>query len=988
MANKKRIKGKKKAVNCESSGTGAVVGPLTSTMKKYLEDMKMGKKKKPWYLAEAAGDDKKRLKIGDKVAPFDPSQNQPQQGTVPSREAGRPPVFARGGITMPQIVGDLARRGIDFKSLPAQRQKLLSQIVGMNPMDAADFLDKAEERWKEELSTEKVRSRSGTGQGSEKFVRNKLNPKIEDSIKHNMPRLKAMADNIVHERRLLSQKGPIKIESPEYYIKQYLLSFLTSFPLHGTNIEEKINAALKRSGKRDLKLTGGIQERDRVWRLYSQFEDVPEDVLQKLEQYFADPKHTDDVIRANRTEMSPRVSASAGGERGDVMGSSGKQWQGDKSERIAVTGPQDYFGGDTEESEGLGKMFQSIEDFGLEPEDLENMEPGERENKQTMDYLLNKLGHTSKQNLSDFEKFDLSNKSDEDKIRIGRNEKERKLDEKVQFLKTVQGTLEKKIRDLATRMKGSRRAKLELSGKHKKLHDELKQVSKELEGLDRARGGEEKMRQILTKAQQPERKEGTFNVEDLGEDFNSDEVRKVVSEMIFSRKGINKIARYAGANLVKSWSDPSSPINDGLKQDYIELRQERLRLNKLRSMKPTTFEEKVLKYEARHKLEDLKDEIHKLKQFAINVYGKRAVELISAHMEYKNGFKGLMNPEQVKQDMTPEEAFIYDSVFDKLNIDRIIKNNPEKIVELMRGEVGRRETEKGRGVESLERSHYYEKMKPQEREEQRNFGKNLSPEKIKDIETSEKSARENPEGGVALYPGLKRGEGKRPEREEWQRQDQYFSNRIKDIDQQIGRLKSKEKEEGLSSKGKFVIRKLENQKAKLLAKLEREKSLAKKIPEDKPLPSSKKKDGSKTAGKNREKEIKLMQFRKARMEPLKAMLNNPNLSPEKRELIKKKIGDISRGLLDPKPSSKKKKLAKLGKKLKESGMTINLKNLKSLIEEEISSGRIDLREMLIGADNGKKIEHAEKKEKSWEKAKPQKKKDFYPKLESLFIEGE
>ena len=76
-------------------------------------------------------------------------------------------------------------------------------------------------------------------------------------------------------------------------------------------------------------------------------------------------------------------------------------------------------------------------------------------------------------------------------------------------------------------------------------------------------------------------------------------------------------------------------------------------------------------------------------------------------------------------------------------------------------------------------------------------------------------------------------------------------------------------------------------------------------------------------------------------------------------------------------------------RLRSENKTASIKNLKSLIESDINGFKnMSIFEMLIGPDSGDKIIHAKTKEKSWEKAEPIKKKDFYPKLESVFSRRE
>lgn len=108
-------------------------------------------------------------------------------------------------------------------------------------------------------------------------------------------------------------------------------------------------------------------------------------------------------------------------------------------------------------------------------------------------------------------------------------------------------------------------------------------------------------------------------------------------------------------------------------------------------------------------------------------------------------------------------------------------------------------------------------------------------------------------------------------------------------------------------------------------------------------------------------------------------LRIPKLGRESSKRIRQKKAKFA------KIKDKLKQIADEIKKREAAVTTEGLKrHLKKKLFEDFDFETLSLVEMFLSAESSKKEEKVDKKKKAWEKAKPTKKKDFYPKLEEVF----
>lgn len=136
----------------------------------------------------------------------------------------------------------------------------------------------------------------------------------------------------------------------------------------------------------------------------------------------------------------------------------------------------------------------------------------------------------------------------------------------------------------------------------------------------------------------------------------------------------------------------------------------------------------------------------------------------------------------------------------------------------------------------------------------------------------------------------------------------------------------------------------------------------------------------------REKKEKGRKERLARIAARKKAESSPKVT----DAMMKKVADDLLKKRGKTPGDKKKiaeALRSYRRRIQENGLPNNIRSLKKLVVEDIESRSLnfDLTEMLLSAESGDKEVEAGEKDKDWHKAKPLKKKDFYPKLEEALF---
>lgn len=849
----------------------------------------------------------------DQEAPETFRQEKRRRAVRPARK-GDAPSFTRKQITQDQIDKELERRGLSWDDLDLDTQFALSSAIGKSASGGkrggAEAILRGQDEAEKLISSDspRVREKKQTGRG-------KLSEKIP--MERSLPKLQAMAKKLATERGNPSEATKL--------LKAFLNSFITDYD------KDLVSAAegwFESSEFRPLRLTGGTEYRDRMSRIFSDQENVPENIRDAFMEEFT--KNPEEVMRSRREEEMVRGVAGSAGFKGDIMGQSAKKYSGDKSSRIAATDPDQFFDQihgkedypqEIEKSEFKSKIGDvadiPIEDLNLpKGPEIEDPEEDTLTRDEQLDNMINRLASVAGLDFSD----DQADRLEIQSTRIGRK------------LEAKKEKLEKRIHNLGIQQynAGPKRSN--------QIQDTIDDLESQLRDIDRALYRNSKVADILSrKVQKAGDPEDPFEYGSIGKDVTPDEAQDVLKGTITSPEYRPKLAKLMANKLVMKNPEVSDlykrvKMLDSLRKDLSS------RIEKL-AQKGKTNPRLIKKLDkASEILSRDSTQLRALRREKIKAYNKVINRQLEDYIAPDGNFA---HPNSTG--LSGEELEIYKNLY-KLNPSRLVKKHRTDVEDFLRNKVREEEEPIGGAIERGERSRYFEKERPEEREQIKRARLARGEEARKKVVPREPKGFER-----ASFRGTSPGEPV----------PGYGDNldtRIKNHMISIEKLKAR------GANPLLIKRRMERVK-QLLKQRREERNLSKKVPSD--LPGWRPKQEEEP---------------KKRLRPIKPQQKGSELSAEdKLQILKTQRFDAN----DEKKKKIDKKIRELISQLKSEGRTISLSNVRSILEDEIRGGNMSIAEMLVSSENSEDIKHAKKKKKAWEKAKPEKKKNFYPNLESL-----
>ena len=864
-------------------------------------------------------------------------------------------------------------------------------FTGFSPREAGEKIEEIVDQEAEEVSTS-TRARGSALKGFGKGLPSAVEEDVE-KFESELFVQKALWEDVPDEEATEEGEDTFvlaqKIEKNPELLKNkaFVYSYFTSFP---QEFVDEAEAVFKKLGARPIRRSSSHQSRDRIVRLFRE-KDVPVGLILKFVEYYTTPEGRLEVKRANADEERMRIVAGKKGERAEGQSTAqAKEFSGDRSMAIAATGAADE---DSGPAGGLREPY--LQDISRQakpsivpgsPEDLRKDPHDSAEEDWSPEAYVDQLFTRAKYDLHAGEEVDVR------KLQKDASVKVEKIKNKINAMEEILKQVEK-----------SRHDSSDISNP--------KEIRARLASEDAA------MRRIENYKKDLKKEEDVF------------EILKKTGHLGFENPEGDPKARFTEIEAVDRLED----------EDFAKYASHRIFSDSgIRSSVPKIIEI-FRKYTRTSQNPN-----------GITVSPKVIRKLLNLHLGNTKGRKFLQNPETVEKqnpNMSKDEKKLYKIIYLSMNPRTIVRRAEkyrtskegtpdEKIMALtaaLNDELSERDITMSDMYQGEESKNFTSGL-PEKKEKERQ-ARRAALSKLKNPKTSfdefserEKASREHPEGGVSKYPGMTRPDW-RDERESlpgYGETKLSFDNRIHKLSANLEKFKKRREElkkqafekgfygRGLSAGHRIntsdsqilwnkadqirdIIERIEKEILSLNKMRDREEKLAR-VERPRDDRASEEKEEVRIEKPKTAKELFVKDLEKKKKEHWKLNRDRAGQKPvsdREKELydIIKKRESLLKGKNKIKTESRDVQIEKLKNyyynRLRSENKTASIKNLKSLIESDINGFKnMSIFEMLIGPDSGDKIIHAKTKEKSWEKAEPIKKKDFYPKLESVFSRRE